>query len=473
LIDELLKAVRYGEERGLDYVEARLEDITTESIQYLNGRVKEVGYSRSLGVGIRVVHRGRVGFASVDSVRAEDLRRAVDEAISAARAARGEAKMSPYKPVEATFDVPGVRRHPSSVEVSEKIADIRDLHRMATDVCEASKHGYFTPSDFEVKNVTIRYASVYGEVAVVSSEGARVVFKPLLTGLALSVVALREGVYGDGSAVVGGSVDYEGVRREAFERAYEATWKAGEKTVASPPPPGRWTVISYPEVTGLFAHESFGHMSEGDFVASGSSPLGRMVGEAIASEAVTIADEGTPKYRPCVYLPVDSEGVVTRRVELVERGVMKGFLHSRFSAGQLNTSSTGNGRAESHRHEPIVRMRNTFFEAGDWGEDEILSEFRSAVIVDDGRGGQAELDGTFTFSASRGYVVEGGERKKPIRDIILSGNILELLKNVVAAGREVRIDAAPFGACGKGGQSVYVGLGGPILVIRDMPIGGR
>ena len=77
------------------------------------------------------------------------------------------------------------------------------------------------------------------------------------------------------------------------------------------------------------------------------------------------------------------------------------------------------------------------------------------------------------FSASRGYYIKGGEIKYPIRDILLMGNILEMLKYVRGASKEVFIEGAPFGACGKGGQSVYVGLGGPTLYIEKLRVGGR
>jgi TldD protein len=135
--------------------------------------------------------------------------------------------------------------------------------------------------------------------------------------------------------------------------------------------------------------------------------------------------------------------------------------------------STGNGRAEDYSHPPIVRMRNTYFGPGDWSYDELIRETRHAIVVDDDKGGQATLDGTITFTAARGFIVEKGEIVKPLRDIVLAGNILELLRNVEAATDKVEIQTLPFGGCGKDGQQIYIGLGGPYLKVNELQIGGR
>jgi len=473
VIDLCIKAVEYGLNKGCKFVEIRYENTVYEHIQYLNGRLKEVGSERYVGIGVRVIFDSKLGFSSTDSLLPSDLRKTVDYAIKAAKASNMEVKIADVKPLTGTFKTPNVKLHPQDKEFSEKIMDVKDIFKHATDVDEASKLGYFTPKKFTIKNSTIRYTAIYGDQIVVNSEGTNVVFNHLLTGYAISIVAEYNGILGDGRLSIGGSMDYSKLINEMYKHVYDATWKSAEKAVAKPPPPGKHLVISYPEITGLFAHESFGHMSEGDFILTGSSPLKDKIGSQIASDIVSIVDDGTPEYFPNIYLPVDSEGVKTKKVYLVKDGIDTGFLHSRLTASELNDEPTGNARAENHRHIPLVRMRNTFFERGDWSEEEIKSEFKRGIVVDDGLGGQAELDGTFTFSASRGYYLEGGEYKYPIRDVILQGNILEMLKNVVAAGNYVYIDSAPFGACGKGGQRVYVGLGGPILVIKDMLVGGR
>jgi TldD protein len=134
---------------------------------------------------------------------------------------------------------------------------------------------------------------------------------------------------------------------------------------------------------------------------------------------------------------------------------------------------TGNGRAQSFHHDILVRMRNTFFEAGDWSEEEIIRDTRFGLLLDKPAGGQVSEDGTFTFNARIGYVVENGELKEPVRDTVLAGNILEMLKYVDAAAKNVEISTSPFGGCGKWGQMVHVGDGGPTLRVTRLIVGGE
>jgi TldD protein len=80
--------------------------------------------------------------------------------------------------------------------------------------------------------------------------------------------------------------------------------------------------------------------------------------------------------------------------------------------------------------------------------------------------------GTFLFKAVRGYWVENGELKYPLRDVALTGNILELLKNIDAVGNDLKISTTPFGGCGKMDQRAFVGTGGPHVRIKGVLFGG-
>lgn len=467
------KFINLGLSLGANYVEIRYEDIISEYIVHINGRIKEIGSNRLVGVGIRVLVNGKLGFASTDELSQGSIQSALEEAILMAKSSKDLTRLSLDKIINKKYKVPNVKIHPLSVSWDDKVKLVNDIYNNVLDVESAIKDKEFCPKDIDIKNVTIRYISISGIKQIVNSEGMEVMFEPLLAGISISVVSMRNGIMGDGYVSVGGSIDHKTLVSEIYNKVYDATWKSAEKTIAKPPEPYEGVVIIRPEISGLFAHESFGHMSEGDFAVSGSTPLKDFIDKKIASEYVTIVDSGVINNKFSVYLPVDDEGVETRPVYLVKDGVFSGFLHSRTSASEWGELSTGNGRAQSHRYIPIVRMRNTFFEKGDWNEDEMIRECKSGIIVDDGRGGQAELDGTFTFSASRGYKIENGNIKMPIRDIILSGNILNMLKHVRGASREVEIDAAPFGGCGKGGQRAYVGLGGPTLYVELLRVGGK
>lgn len=445
---------------GASFAEVRAEDTIRELITYVNGRVVALGFQRSQGAGVRVMYGGSVGFASTGDFSREGLKAAAKEAVKAARAlAPGDRKLAPPPVRSRAFKIEGVKQHPSQASLEEKLDLVRRAYKVAKEGGAAS--------------ATARYGSHYGSVWVYTSEGVEIEVERLVIGVSASVVLREADRVGDGFETRGASKGLETFQGEASPEAVaeKALVHARDALKASRPPAGYITVITRPELTGVFAHESFGHLTEGDFVAAGTSPLTGKLGEAIASEEVTIVDSGFDE-RGGYLLLADDEGVPTRRVVLVEKGVLKGYLHSRESAALLGMEPTGNGRAQSFAHEVIVRMRNTFFEAGSWSEEEIIEETKHGLVLDKPAGGQVEEDGTFTFNARIGYLVENGEIKEPVRDVVLAGNILEMLKHVDAASKHVEITTSPFGGCGKMGQMVHVGDGGPTLRTKLL-VGGE
>jgi TldD protein len=254
-----------------------------------------------------------------------------------------------------------------------------------------------------------------------------------------------------------------------------ALW-AKEKLKAKAAPAGKYSALCENLLTGVLAHESFGHMTEGDFIVSEASPLHNKLGEKLGSEKVSIIDEGVVNSNNDLngyYLPYDDQGIKTQKVMLMENGILKNFLHTRSTARMLNQEPTGNSRAVNFSFPPIPRMKNTYFAPGDLSEEEALEELGTGIYAIKSVGGQVELDGSFVFLASRGYWVENGEKKYPLKDVTLSGNILDLLNNVKGLTKDLEIFSSYFGGCGKDGQfPLPVGLGGPKLLVDNVQFGG-
>jgi TldD protein len=119
-------------------------------------------------------------------------------------------------------------------------------------------------------------------------------------------------------------------------------------------------------------------------------------------------------------------------------------------------------------------MRNTYFAPGDLSLEEALELLNTGIYAIRTAGGQANADGTFMFKALRGYYVEHGEIKHPLREVTLTGSILTFLQNVEGATKELLIQSSYFGGCGKGEQwPLPVGFGGPHLLVRDVQFGGE
>ena len=160
--------------------------------------------------------------------------------------------------------------------------------------------------------------------------------------------------------------------------ATEATRQAVLKLRAVEAPAGTMTVVLGPGWPGILLHEAIGHGLEGDFNRKGVSAFAGRLGQKVASELVTVVDDGTiPNRRGS--LNVDDEGTPTGRTVLIENGVLTGYMQDRLNARLMKATPTGNGRRESYAHPPMPRMTNTCMLGGQDDPAEIIRSVPQGV----------------------------------------------------------------------------------------------
>ena len=116
-------------------------------------------------------------------------------------------------------------------------------------------------------------------------------------------------------------------------------------------------------------------------------------------------------------------------------------------------------------------MSNTYLEAGDSSLDEMMQEMKNGILCLGWKYGYTDpVDGSFMFKAAKAYLIENGEKQQVIRDTAISGITHDVLNRISLLSKKLEFDA---GFCGKDGQSVAVGSGGPFTSINDMVIGGQ
>jgi TldD protein len=282
------------------------------------------------------------------------------------------------------------------------------------------------------------------------------------------------------------------------EFSIRAANKAIELLSARPAPAGSFPVVFHPSITGLLVHEALGHNAEADQVWTGESILEGKVGQKIASSLVTIVDDpGIPdSYGSYKY---DSEGTAGQRRVIIEKGVLKGFLHSLETASKFGTAPNGAARAQNYAHYPVVRMSNTFMEpargeaaraghpsgtpvwaAGREGAPEtagvsfedIIKPIERGIFLDRGQWGYVFVErGQYTCHAGSGRMIEHGRLGEPLRDVSVAGLTLETLKDIEAISSDFEMDMPGF--CGKAGQGVPVNAGGPFVRVKSLVVGGQ
>lgn len=447
---------------GAQYCDVRLERRRGVSLELRDGEPREAVPGDEEGLCVRVLFKGAWGLSSSNDTSAAGVERTLSSALGIARAKAALQKPSErvaLAPVRARrADVTWrVAKNPHDVSIEAKSAYLAELSRATASV----------PG---VRTVTAFYADGTRTTHLLSSEGADV-----QTGLTRSlsdvsmVVKTDKGISGN-RVRVGGTAGWEIHERGGLaEKGAEAARVALALLDGDRAPSGRFPVVADPELAGVFAHEAVGHAAEGDIIVAGESCLEGKLGKRIASPAVTLVDDPT---LPGGFgsFPYDDEGVRARRKVLIERGVMRGCILDRESARKLRLPPNGGARAESYGSRPLVRMSNTLLGPGDRTLEELFEGVKRGIFAKGTRGGQVDTArGSFQFSCREAYLIERGEVTRPLRNLALSGGILRTLRDVVAAGKEVR--AGDPGYCGKG-QTVPVGDGGPHIRIRSVAVGG-
>jgi TldD protein len=447
-----------------DYVELRFHRRRSSRMRVADGSFEDATSSIIAGVGIRALVQGAWGFSGTGGLTRRDIATAAGDAVKAARgAAAAKADkvecLAPVEPVEGVFE-PRVRGPLDDHPLEEKVQLVKEIERL-------------TRTSKGIRTASVLYREFQDHKVIVTSEGTAVEVRDSKPEFYVSAVAGSGADMVSNTQAVGITGGWEDLfhRRDPEEMARTAVDLSTRLLAAKHPKGERATVILDPSLVGLISHEAFGHLVEASFVLSGSVVRGK-IGERVASDLVTLVDEGTPAADPHAAgtLLVDDEGVPTRRTAVVERGILRSYLHDRETAQKFGVPPTGNARAWEYRDEPMIRMRNTYIEAGDWTLEEILEDTKEGYLLKGAGGGQADANGEFMFTVEEAYPVAGGETGELLRGATIGGSAFQVLGSVDAISREFRFDMGS-GFCMNYQPAKVDGGGGHIRC--EAIIGGR
>lgn len=448
------------------WVELRYHARRSKRLVARNGQVEESSSVDLIGVGVRAFVDGAFGFASTTDLSEHGLRKAVGIAQSTARAAaqakrhriEGLAKASLATGTFPLATVDPLESH-TLEEKLELVSRIDALLRSSSDAIVSSE---------------VSYSESLDEKVIVTSDGASVqVFdaKPALRVLAIAEKSGDQTKALETVGVTGGWAELLAAKRpeELVERAVRL---AIDQLSASPPAGGSSQVVLDPELVGILSHEAIGHTVEADFVLGGAITSDK-IGKKVASELVTMCDSGASEHAPHAVgeIPVDDEGVAARRTVIIERGVLRSFLHNRETAAHFGVAPTGNARAYTYSDEPIIRMTNTYVEPGATPVDELIGEVDDGYYLCGlGQSGQADSNAEFMFGVHEARRIRHGKLAELVRGATISGNAFETLCSIDAVGDDFRWEQGA-GFCGKG-QPAKTDGGGP-HVRCTLTIGGE
>ncbi len=453
LLDVLSKSLGSREAKDADYVEIRVEDIVQTAIDVRDDCVEVVSQRSDIGHSVRVLCDGTWGFAV--SHGSKGIRSTIGDAVGVAKALggrEGDARvvLSDVRPVNRS-----ITSRPSTpledVPVADKI-------RFFKDMCVGTRR-----LDSRISTARASYRELTGKRHLVTSDGASVATDVSLMYLMSTAVGA------DGSTVASSRDEVARVSTgwELFERM-EPSARISDRLARKTRSQldgvrcrrGSFPCVLGPRVVGMLAHEALGHLTEADYYASGAF-LGQE-GQAVAPEYVTLVD--MPRVKDGFgNIVVDDEGVVARKVTLIDRGRLGNQMSNREWAARLGRRPTGNARAESYRFPPIIRMRNTHFEKGDMSVDELVGGVKQGYYCGDVRGGQAEANSNFQVAIQECFEITNGEIGRPVKGLAISGVAVSTLKLIDGLGKDFGIESS---YCGKSDQFMATSDGGPHMRIK-------
>jgi TldD protein len=444
--------------QSCDDGELYLEDTKSETIILDDNKIKSSDYSTDLGYGFRAVTGDVVAYSHSNEISDKSLKNSSQNLKSSLKGKRGTYNTE-IKNTNQKFynDIDPVEEK----SLKSKIDILNEINNYARSL------------DSSVKQVTANFLGEKKNIEILRSGGQLLNDERPLVRFNVSVMVEKNGRKETGVYGVGGRQSYDVyLENENWKKVCDEAFRIATTNLDSKPSPaGEMKVVLGPGWPAILIHEAVGHGLEGDFNRKKTSVFHDLVGKKVASEGVTIIDDGTLDNRRGS-LNIDDEGTPTEKTVLIENGILKNFMQDRLNARLMNTKSTGNGRRESYKHIVMPRMRNTIMLNGNNTQEEMVKSVDKGIFAVSFGGGQVDItSGKFVFNCTEAYEITNGKIGSPLKGATLIGDGPSSLKEVLMVGNDMMLDPG-IGTCGKAGQGVPVGVGQPSLLIDKMTIGG-
>ncbi len=424
--------------KGCDSAEVFIKNAKGISVEAKDGSVEALEASLDFGIAIKVISKKKLGFAFTTNL--EDISSAIDAAVDYAQ----------WTGDDEFIDIPENMPHGEVKIFDEKIRDIsdEDVIRDALILEESALR-------YDERIQRVRKAEVgagTGSTTIVNSKGVNVTYKS--TFCSASVTAMAQDKSGDSQ--VGWDyassrriedIDLKSVGEGAAIRALELLDSRKISAVKVP-------VILSPYVAVDFLEILSGSLSAESVQKQRSFLIGK-VGKEIISPMINVIDDATKPWGTGTR-PVDDEGVPTNNKTLISSGVLKGYVHNTYTAKKDGVASTGNASRGSSKSLPGVGVTNFYISTNATSNGNLVGSMEKGILILGAMGVHTAnpISGDFSVGIS-GLWIENGKPLYPIKEAVLSGNVLELFRKVEAVGDDIKF---------------YGSVGSPSLLIGNMDI---
>jgi PmbA protein len=414
----LKKLVELALREGATEAEVFCSKSRLVNVETQRGSVGFAEESESEGLGIRVVANGALGFSSVN-----DPRRYEDAVRAAVRCARARG------PDPSLKGLPG----PGQYRAATGIYDMR-LEELGLDECidMAAAMVAEAKKDKDISVTFGKLTSQASETSIISSGGIDACEKETAAYGYIDVILKKDGQVStafdyDVSRAL--DVDFSLVGARAAELARSSLNSVSVES-------GSYDVLLGPQAFADIMEGTLLFAINAESVQKGRSSLSSKVGERVAVDGLTMVDDGL--------LPgglgtssFDDEGVPTRQTIIIKDGILESFIYDSYTAGKEGRESTGNAMRGTYQLSPKVGPHNVRFE---YPRSDVMGETERGIYVNSIIGAHTAnpVTGDFSVECRNSFIVEGGQKIKPIKSLMLSGNAFDFLRKIDGMGRDDR-----------------------------------
>ncbi|QGT98944.1 TldE protein, part of TldE/TldD proteolytic complex [Candidatus Syntrophocurvum alkaliphilum] len=416
------KALDLSKKKGVDAEVFLLYDKEL-SIEVSGGKVETLKEAEEIGMGLRVINNGRVGFSFTSDLTDYAIKEAVENAITiSAFSAADENNILPkgsfsYEAMD-TFD-----SNIAKVSLEDKVSMSKEIEEVARSqdkrISLVERSGY---EDTEFISV------------VMNTNGLVAAGNGNFSGLYIFLVAEENDSAENGfSVMVKSKINDLEPKKVGEEAAKNALRSLNAKSMKSAKLPCILDPYVATKFMGVLAHSVLA-----DSVQKGKSMFIGKEGEQIGSKVLNIVDDATFKDGIATF-PFDSEGVPSQNNVLIENGILKGFLYDTYTANKAGVTSTGNGQRGSFRTLPSVGTSNFMISPGEASPENLIGDIEKGLYITEVLGMHTAnpISGDYSVGAA-GILIENGKLTIPVRGITIAGNLIDFLQDIDSVGNDLR-----------------------------------
>ena len=438
---------------GGDFAEIFMENKITTIFNYIDSNLDCYNVNFSNGIGLRLAKDSNVYYAATNDFNKKNINSIVDILKSNIK----------DKVIYTYVSLNRLKKYKNNHKTHYTNDDIKNLFNNLDKKIRSKDH--------KINQVNITLQNVKQDVTVARENGLFKNEERERTRLYI-IISFKDGDKACSiSYSLGKTTSLDLLDEIKFDEVINELIKEGiDKLYASACPGGEMPVIIENGFGGVIFHEACGHAMEATSVADGLSVLSHDLNKKIASEKVSIIDDGT-LFDEWGTTKIDDEGRETKRNVLIENGILKGYLIDEINNRKMKMKPTGSSRRESYIYAPTSRMNNTYLEKGTDTFEDMIKDIKLGLYAKKMGGGSVSPEtGDFNFACDLAYMIRDGKLAECVKSASLIGNCKDILASVEKIGDNLSLGQ---GMCGSISGSVPVNVGMPRIKVSHILVGGE